>query len=128
MPRFYFLLAPLLLTGCFHTTAVVGIGNHAKVSAAKSELTSFRRIFVRFHLDCDRYPTQAEGLMALGHAPSALTGKWSGPYIGRPVLTDPWGNPYVYRSSGPNAFALTSYGADGVPGGTGESADLVVTS
>jgi general secretion pathway protein G len=45
------------------------------------------------------------------------------------VPKDPWGNDYVYESPGPNGedFVVTSYAADGKPGGTGEW-DVDITS
>lgn len=57
-----------------------------------------------------RYPTTAEGLAAL--SPAVPT-------------TDPWGNPFDYRSPGLLAdFELVSFGSDGVPGGDDEAADI----
>lgn len=93
-------------------------GGGAKVAAAFSELSTLRSALDRFHPDCGRYPTLAEGFAALQHAPSGAVGKWNGPYLSR-IPTDPWGNPYTYLPSGPNAFEVTSRGADGVPGGIG---------
>jgi general secretion pathway protein G len=38
---------------------------------------------------------------------------------------DPWGRPFVYKIPGERGdFDLASLGKDGVPGGTGEAADL----
>jgi type II secretion system protein G len=70
--------------------------------------------------DNGRYPTAAEGLAALlvrpPNAPS-----WRGPYLAYDMLTDPWGNPYVYRNPGKhnsNGFDVFSMGPDGrVDGG-----------
>ncbi len=36
---------------------------------------------------------------------------------------DPWGNPYVYESTG-GRFAIKSLGKDGKPGGEGLDADI----
>ncbi|AKQ66182.1 General secretion pathway protein G [Myxococcus hansupus] len=41
------------------------------------------------------------------------------------LLTDPWGRDYVYVNEGDAPFVL-SYGADGVAGGQGHDADIVV--
>ena len=38
---------------------------------------------------------------------------------------DPWGRPLVYSATG-NSYRLSCLGADGAPGGQGESLDLVV--
>jgi general secretion pathway protein G len=38
---------------------------------------------------------------------------------------DPWGRPYVYKSPGDHSEVdLSTLGADGQPGGTGENADV----
>ncbi len=39
-------------------------------------------------------------------------------------VLDPWGNPYVYRRLSARGFEIISYGADGVPGGEGDDADI----
>lgn len=61
---------------------------------------------------------------------------WNGPYIdgSTDYLNDGWGNPYQYLANtdcngNPGTirnFYLRSYGADGVAGGTGANADIVV--
>ncbi len=40
------------------------------------------------------------------------------------VPNDPWNNPYVYESTGPDFADVLSYGADGRPGGSGDGADI----
>lgn len=40
------------------------------------------------------------------------------------VPNDPWNNPYVYESTGPNWADVLSYGADGRAGGHGDGADV----
>jgi len=41
------------------------------------------------------------------------------------VPLDPWGKAYVYRAPGAKGdYDLLSYGKDGQPGGTGDSADV----
>jgi type II secretory pathway pseudopilin PulG len=58
------------------------------------------------------YPTTVQGLSALAE-------------LGTLPAADPWGNPYVYRSPGAyNDYELSSLGADGVPGGDGDNADI----
>src|SRR3989338_6498517 len=58
---------------------------------------------------------------------------WRGPYVEDKqddsgnylALLDGWGRPYQYPLPGPGQ--ITSYGADGVAGGTGFDADIVVS-
>jgi len=37
---------------------------------------------------------------------------------------DPWGNPWIFEVTDSGSFRIRSLGADGLPGGTGEDADL----
>ena len=47
-----------------------------------------------------------------------------GGYLDR-IPKDPWGNAYVYVSPGSHGdYDISSYGADGAPGGEGEDADI----
>ncbi|MBL8769513.1 MAG: type II secretion system major pseudopilin GspG [Planctomycetes bacterium] len=39
-------------------------------------------------------------------------------------LSDPWGNPYVYQRESNSKYTIICYGADGIPGGEGEDADI----
>ena len=50
-----------------------------------------------------------------------------GPYTVKEIDNDPWGHPYLYRFPGEHGDEpdLTSYGADGQPGGDGNNADIV---
>lgn len=90
--------------------------------------------------DTGALPTSGQGLAALTSMPAALSayatdqttrfGKgWAGPYL--PVSTgvdwtkDAWGNPLVYNPTATPA-TVTSYGSDGVVGGSSEASDLVV--
>ncbi len=109
---------------------VMGRQVQAKIAAAQSDESTLAGCLHQFRLDCDRYPTTEEGLSALITAPSGLEGKAKEPYLTKTeVPNDPWGHPYVYASPGANgssdSFSITSYGADGAPGGTGDAADII---
>ncbi len=99
----------------------------SKQKAAKAQIQMIETALDAFRLDVGRYPTTAEGLKVLWEDPGNIKG-WDGPYLPKPVKSDPWGNPYVYRSPGDNGkpFELKSLGADGKEGGTGENADISV--
>jgi len=50
--------------------------------------------------------------------------KWNGPYLQKPAARS-LGKPYQYKSPGEHGeFDIWSFGKDGQPGGTGESADV----
>jgi len=90
----------------------------ARITAAKTDISSIETALDAFEVDNGRYPSSDERLDALVTAPAGLT-NWHGPYIKRGVPTDPWGNAYVYRYPGtnnPNGFDLFSMGPDGREG------------
>lgn len=97
----------------------------SKVKAAHIQIQSFSNALDLFDLDTGRYPTTAEGLVALVK-PKGPIQSWNGPYLkGNYVPKDPWGHPYIYRSPGEHgAYDIESYGADGQQGGTGTAADI----
>jgi len=65
-----------------------------------------------FHRDCSRYPTDAEGLLALVRNPAVP--HWRGPYL-RLLMPDPWRNDYFYGYTN-KTVTLSSNGPDGMPG------------
>jgi len=47
------------------------------------------------------------------------------PFMDPPrIPQDPWGNAYVYNKHDSRRYTITSYGADGRPGGDGVNADI----
>lgn len=96
----------------------------SETAVARAQIEAFEKALDQFRLDLGRYPTTEEGLNAL----TASTGepaKWRGPYLKKAVPPDPWGRPYVYRSPGAKGeYEIVSLGKDGVPGGSGENADV----
>src|SRR6202167_6133552 len=74
--------------------------SESKVKAAKIQMQSFSSALDLFFLDAGRYPSTAEGLVALVKPAPGLAA-WNGPYLrGGVVPSDPWGKPYAYRSPG----------------------------
>ena len=102
---------------------VVNKTSDAKRSKAASDIANLRSAVNAFRLDCDRYPTTEESLDSLRAAPSDVK-NWRGPYLDRPLTPDPWGNAYVYETTGDDNFSVMSYGADGAPGGEGDASDI----
>ena len=99
--------------------------SESRVKTAKIQIQSFSSALDLFYLDTGRYPTSSEGLAALVRPTSSIAG-WAGPYLkGGNVPSDPWNNPYVYRSPGQHApYDIVSYGSDGQEGGTDLAADI----
>ncbi len=101
----------------------------ARKLEARSQIQIYTLALQSYWMDCGAYPTTSQGLQALWEKPvlHPLPKNWNGPYITREVQADPWGNKYVYRcvKGGKLPFVITSYGADGREGGTGNEEDIV---
>ena len=95
----------------------------AKSKSSAIQIRDFEQALELYKLDVGRFPSSNEGLNALVRQPSSAKG-WNGPYLKKDeVPMDPWGNPYQYRMSG-STIDISSYGADGRQGGSGEDADV----
>jgi general secretion pathway protein G len=86
----------------------------SETQVARAQIESIEKALDHYRLDNRRYPTNEEGLAAIG------------PYLKKALPNDPWGRPYVYRVPGQKSgeFEVFSYGRDGKAGGTGEDADI----
>jgi general secretion pathway protein G len=99
----------------------------ARPAAARADISTLGTALDAFQMDCERFPTTAEGLNAMISQPTNLPG-WRGPYLKdcpAPPL-DPWGHPYVYICPGvhnPKTFDLYSCGRDGVSRTGGDDPD-----
>jgi general secretion pathway protein G len=87
----------------------------SEVQVARAQIDALEKALDQYRLDNRRYPTNEEGLAAIG------------PYLKKAVPNDPWGHAYVYRTDAKGDFELFSYGRDGKAGGTGEDADIGLT-
>lgn len=98
---------------------VLGALEDAEVTAAKAEISSFKSALINYRVVFKRFPTNEEGLQAL------IKNEKNRKFLdSSKVPTDPWDNDYVYKIEGSRNFSITSYGADGVPGGEGQDADI----
>jgi len=114
-----------LLAGLVAPQVVRYLGT-AKSETAKLQIQMLGSALEMYRLDAGRYPSQAEGLRALVEKPVSAA-RWNGPYLrGAGLPSDPWERPYIYRQPGRNGadYEITSLGADGQPGGSGEAADV----
>lgn len=107
---------------------IIGKTDDAKIVKAKADIQSFQTALDMYKLDNSSYPTTEQGLAALVEKPaSGNVTRWrEGGYLTKRKITkDPWGNDYVYVSPGSNGDVdLSSYGADGIPGGEGNDKDI----
>jgi general secretion pathway protein G len=108
---------------------IMGREEQAKRVKAQVQIESLETALKLYKLDNGYYPTTEQGLQALVEPPTVgqLPRAWrDGGYLekGR-VPKDPWDNDFVYLSPGVNGdYDLSSYGAEGEPGGEGNNADI----
>ncbi|MGE5189249.1 MAG: type II secretion system major pseudopilin GspG [Gemmatimonadota bacterium] len=106
---------------------LIGQSEKAKRTATQVQIKSLEQALQLFKLDNGFYPSTEQGLAALVKAPEVgriPKNYRTGGYIDR-IPNDPWGTPYVYLSPGTHGdYDISSYGADGMPGGDGENADI----
>ena len=99
----------------------------SKVKATAAQIELLGSALDAYRLDMGRYPNTEQGLAALWEKPAKedLAAKWRGPYLKKPVERDPWGGGWVYKSPGAHGdYDLSSLGADGKEGGSGDDADI----
>ena len=99
----------------------------SKVKAVSAQIELIGSALVAYQLDFGRYPTTEQGLASLWQKPEKedQAAKWRGPYLKKRVGKDAWDGAWVYRSPGEHGeYDLSSLGADGREGGSGEDADI----
>jgi general secretion pathway protein G len=96
----------------------------SEVKVAKAQIDALEKALDQYRIDTGHYPATEPGLDALMSKPPNEP-KWDGPYLKKSLPVDPWGRAYQYTFPGEHAeFDLLSFGKDGQPGGTGETADI----
>ena len=96
----------------------------SEVNVARAQIDALEKALDQYRLDTGHYPDSELGLGALLQRPASEP-KWNGPYLRKTLPLDPWGRPYLYRIPGEKGeFDLVTFGKDGQPGGSGESADI----
>lgn len=108
---------------------IMGRPDEARRAKARLQMESMETALKLYKLDNGSYPRTEQGLKALVELPTTapLPRSWrQGGYLEKgQVPKDPWGNDYVYVSPGAKGeFDLSSYGADGEPGGEGANRDV----
>jgi len=98
--------------------AVVGRLGEAKREAAALDIKGFEDGLLLYKMKHGHFPTTSDGLQAL----------YQEGYLKGAMKQDPWGHDYTYVSPGQkhaDGYDITSYGADGQPGGEKEDADII---
>ncbi len=100
---------------------LIGSADDAEIAATNAQINQhFNTALAAYRLHAGAFPSTEQGLEALRASPTGdpEPRDWKGPYLQRPVPTDPWGNEYVYRNPGTNNpdYDLFSSGPDGREG------------
>jgi general secretion pathway protein G len=103
----------------------------ARVSTTKAQIVQLESALEFYRMDSGRYPTTAQGLMALISKPAGTPEPRSYPpggYLKRSdAIRDPWGEQFQYENPGTHnahAFDIWSFGSDGSSGGEDTGTDI----
>lgn len=117
-------LAIIGLIAAVATPQVLRYLGSARISTTQTQLKSIGSALELYYLDVGSYPTDDQGLSALGAQPQSVAG-WNGPYLkSRETLKDGWGRDYLYDNAPGTGPRVYSFGRDGAPNGEGQDADL----
>ena len=93
-----------------------GVSQRGRVTAAATQISTFKTALDAFEVDMGYYPKGRNGLMDLIVQPRDGA-NWHGPYLqSDAVPKDPWGNDYLYECPGkhnPSYYDVSSAGPDG---------------
>ena len=125
------LMVVIFILGLLTTIVVINVlpsQDRAMIQKARADIATLGQALEMYRLDNLSYPGSSDGLQALIAPPPPLptTARYrQGGYI-KKLPDDPWGRPYQYDNPGRRGpgFDLYSLGADGVPGGEDDNADI----
>lgn len=95
---------------------VLGSVDQGNIAAAKAQIKQFDTSLVAYKIKFKKFPESLDGLINPPSGDPIMTAK--------SIPNDPWGNPYKYELEGSRKYVITSYGADGAPGGDDVDADI----
>jgi general secretion pathway protein G len=118
-------IAILALLSVIGTVQLFGYLGRARTDTARLQLDQLSAALDLYRIDVGHFPTSEEGLRSLLDQPPGET-KWRGPYLKKSqAIIDPWGRPFIYLRPGEHKeYDLSSFGADGRAGGSGEDLDV----
>jgi general secretion pathway protein G len=107
---------------------IFGKVDSSKVQTAQVQIKMLESSLAIMRLDMGSPPSAEAAMRWLSTKPEdpALAALWKGPYLDGAVPVDPWNNPYQVAMPGVagKPFSVSSFGADGKPGGEGLDADV----
>jgi general secretion pathway protein G len=93
-----------------------GVSQRGRVTAAATQISTFKTALDAFEVDMGYYPKGRNGLVDLIQQPREGA-NWHGPYLQSDAIPkDPWGNDYLYECPGkhnPSFYDVSSAGPDG---------------
>ena len=123
------LLVVVLLIGLIFTVvagSVFSKGENAKAQLNVTKMESLKQQIAMYRLSYNSFPTSLEDLIR-PYSQVKQSGKYFNAIAKDEDLNDVWGNKYSYKSENDGrSYSLTSFGADGIPGGDGPSQDITV--
>jgi general secretion pathway protein G len=93
---------------------VMGRGKQARITAAQTQIASFKSALDAFEVDNGYFPKGRNGLMDLVIQPRDAV-SWHGPYMDQ-IPQDPWKQDYIYECPGkhnPSSYDISSMGQPG---------------
>ena len=109
----------LALLAAFAIPRLMGQAEKAKVQLAKAAVGRngpIAKALDAYKWDMGRYPDTDEGIEALMQPKNQVDDeRYGGPYLENDKISDPWGNPFEYRSPGEvheDGYDLWSTGPD----------------
>jgi general secretion pathway protein G len=112
------LLVVITIIGILATTVtikVIGAIGNARMTKAKAEISEIKKAVGMYYTVTGKMPESLDDL----RQPHAKNGDEGFIDIGK----DPWGHEYMFERTGRKVL-VSSYGADGAPGGEGEDRDI----
>ena len=85
-----------------------------KPRAAQAQIWAYLTALKTYKDHTGDFPTSDQGLQALVQNPGVA--RWQGPYVDKPISSDPWGHKYMYRYRPGQEPEILSFASDGRPG------------
>ena len=124
------LMAVIVILGILTTIVAINVSpflNRANLEKARADIAQVEKALETYRFQHYVYPSTNQGLESLITPPDGLRNKNMYPSNGylSNLPQDPWGNEYLYLFPGQyTKYDVYSLGADGIPGGEGEDADI----
>ncbi len=116
------LMVVIAILGILSTIVVTNVMpflEKGKINATRTSIANLKAAVLNYYMNNNRLPDTLDAVTQPD--PKNL----DEPYIEDPdSLFDSWENPFDYKLEGGRKFVITSFGADGMPGGEGADADI----